>query len=72
MLSDIEIARQATPKPITEIAASLGIPADELEPYGKTKAKISESNHHVKTLLICSKNMSVFSWFCKVYPHSDE
>ncbi len=39
-LSDIEIA-QATPmRPITEIAAKLGIAADDLELYGKYKAKI--------------------------------
>ena len=43
MLSDIQIAQQATAKPITEIAASIGIPLEELEPYGRTKAKISES-----------------------------
>ncbi len=42
MLSDIEIAQQATLKPITEIACSLGITPDELEPYGKYKAKLSD------------------------------
>jgi formate--tetrahydrofolate ligase len=41
MPSDIEIARQANMKPIAEIAAKLGIPDDALEPYGRTKAKIS-------------------------------
>lgn len=40
-LSDIEIARQARMLPITEIATRLGIPADEIEPYGRDKAKIS-------------------------------
>ncbi|MBQ9414235.1 MAG: formate--tetrahydrofolate ligase [Clostridia bacterium] len=39
-LSDIEIAQQATPKPITDIAASLGLQPDELIPYGYDKAKI--------------------------------
>ena len=43
MLTDIEIAKQATPKPIGEIAQALGIPSRELEPYGHTKAKISEA-----------------------------
>ncbi len=38
--SDIEIARAATMKPITEVAAKIGIPADALVPYGHTKAKI--------------------------------
>ncbi len=42
MLSDIEIAQQATLKPITKIAADLGIEEDELELYGKYKAKLSE------------------------------
>ncbi|NVP58086.1 formate--tetrahydrofolate ligase [Mycoplana rhizolycopersici] len=39
--SDIEIARAARKKPILEIGASLGIPAEELLPYGHDKAKIS-------------------------------
>lgn len=43
MLSDIEIAQQATLKPISEIADQLGIKADELEPYGRYKAKLNES-----------------------------
>ena len=42
MLSDIEIAQQAHKKKITEIAASLGIPDEEIEPYGHYKAKLSE------------------------------
>jgi formate--tetrahydrofolate ligase len=41
--SDIEIARAATMKPITEVAAKIGIPADALVPYGTTKAKLSFS-----------------------------
>jgi len=39
--SDLEIAQAAKLKPITEIAASIGIKDEELLPYGKTKAKIS-------------------------------
>jgi formate--tetrahydrofolate ligase len=39
--SDIEIAREATLKPITEVADSLGIPASALKPYGHDKAKIT-------------------------------
>lgn len=41
MLSDIEIAQKATPKPITEIAEGLGIPQDQLNSYGNHKAKVS-------------------------------
>lgn len=40
-LSDIEIAQQAKMKPITEVAATLGIHEDDLEHYGKYKAKVS-------------------------------
>ena len=42
MLTDIEIAQQATLKPIAEIATSLGIREEELEPYGRFKAKIND------------------------------
>ena len=38
--SDIEIAREATQKPIGEIGDRLGIPREALLPYGHTKAKI--------------------------------
>lgn len=41
MLSDIEIAQRAEMKPVTEIGASIGIPAEDLENYGPYKAKIS-------------------------------
>ena len=41
LMSDIEIARAAPIKPITEIADNLGIPYDALVPYGHTKAKIA-------------------------------
>ena len=39
--SDIEIAREAKIKPIAEVAAKVGVPADALVPYGWTKAKVS-------------------------------
>lgn len=41
MLTDIEIAQQADIRPITEIAEKLGIEDDELELYGRYKAKLS-------------------------------
>ncbi|MBR7143216.1 MAG: formate--tetrahydrofolate ligase [Clostridia bacterium] len=41
MLSDIEIASAAIPCPITEIAEQLGIRTEELEPYGRFKAKVN-------------------------------
>ena len=40
MKKDIEIAQEANIRPIAEIAAKLGIPGDELEMYGRYKAKI--------------------------------
>ena len=39
--SDIEIAREATAKPIEEIAAKIGIPTEELVRYGDDKAKVT-------------------------------
>jgi formate--tetrahydrofolate ligase len=40
--SDIEIARGAEKKPIQEVGAHLGIPAEHLLPYGHDKAKVSQ------------------------------
>ena len=40
--TDIEIAREAKKKPIMEIGAKLGIPAEHLLPYGHDKAKVSQ------------------------------
>jgi formate--tetrahydrofolate ligase len=40
MKSDLEIAREATLRPIGEIAAKLNIPDTAIEPYGRHKAKI--------------------------------
>ncbi len=42
MRTDIEIAQQVPLKPITEIASMVGILPDELEMYGKYKAKITD------------------------------
>ena len=63
MLTDIEIAQQAHPKPITEIADKLGISSDDLEFYGKYKAKLSEelisrtsSNKDGKLILVTAIN----------------
>jgi formate--tetrahydrofolate ligase len=41
MTSDIHIAQRATMQRISQVAATLGIPDDALEPYGHYKAKIS-------------------------------
>ena len=43
MKTDIQIAQEATMKPITQVAETLDMSGDELELYGKYKAKISDS-----------------------------
>ena len=40
--TDIEIARSAVKKPIQEVGAHLGIPAEHLLPFGHDKAKVSQ------------------------------
>ncbi len=63
MKSDIQIAQEATMKPITQIAALLSIEPDELELYGKYKAKIAdeylrkiENNSTGKLILVTAIN----------------
>ncbi len=63
MKSDIEIARQAKMLPITEIAKKAGIGEDDLELYGKYKAKLSEDfllsikdNDNGKLILVSAIN----------------
>ena len=41
--SDIEIALAQTPKPVAQLAHEIGIHPDELESYGKYKAKVELS-----------------------------
>ena len=41
--SDIVIATSQTPKPVVDIASSIGLTADEVESYGKYKAKVELS-----------------------------
>ena len=40
MKSSLEIARAASPRPITQIAKDLGLAPDEIELYGTYKAKV--------------------------------
>ncbi len=63
MKTDIQIAQEATMQPITEVAKKIGIDADELELYGKYKAKISneylkkiENNPNGKLILVTAIN----------------
>ena len=43
MKTDIQIAQEAKMLPITDIAASLGVTEEELEQYGRFKAKINDA-----------------------------
>ena len=43
MKTDIEIAQEAVMKPVEEVAAGLGIKPEDLELYGRYKAKLTES-----------------------------
>ena len=58
MLSDIEIAESCVMQPITRIATKLGLSEDELELYGRYKAKINlkEVNPKSKLILVTSIN----------------
>lgn len=59
MLSDIEIARNARPRPIADIAASLGYSPEDIEPYGKFKAKVplpSGKDSEAKLILVTAMN----------------
>jgi len=63
MFTDIEIAQKCKMKPITEVASTLGIDPDELELYGKYKAKLTDSlwqrvrnNRDGKLILVTAVN----------------
>ncbi|SDW20298.1 Formate-tetrahydrofolate ligase [Kandleria vitulina] len=63
MLTDVEIAQQTKMEPIAEIAAKLGLSDDDLELYGKYKAKVSldtlkkvENNENGKLVLVTAIN----------------
>jgi len=61
--TDIQIAREASKRPIQEIGAKLGISSDDLLPYGHDKAKVSQSfinsvqgNENGKLILVTAIN----------------
>ena len=63
MKTDIEIAQEAQMKPIGQVAESIGISQDELEFYGKYKAKLSDElwdrikgNENGKLVLVTAIN----------------
>ncbi len=51
-MTDIEIANSITPKPIVEVAKNLGVDSEDLELYGRYKAKINNFNINPKGKLI--------------------
>ena len=59
MLSDIEIAESAKLRDIREIAANIGLTDNEIEPYGKYKAKLSlpqNAERKAKLILVTAIN----------------
>ena len=63
VISDIEIAREATKLPIKEVAKKLGIEEEELIPFGHDKAKVSDqfirsvkNNQNGKLILVTAVN----------------
>ena len=63
MKTDIEIAQEAAMLPIKDVAASIGVEEDDLELYGKYKAKLSDeylkkvqSNPNGKLVLVTAIN----------------
>ena len=44
--TDLEIARSVAPRPIVDVARDLGLHDDEVEPYGRTKAKVTLDGIH--------------------------
>ena len=63
MLTDVEIAQSAKMKPIVEVAQKVGLDEDDLELYGKYKAKISleaikklDQNEDGKLILVTEKD----------------
>ena len=61
--TDIEIAREANKQPIQKVGAKLGIPSEDLLPFGHDKAKVSDrfiksldSNANGKLILVTAIN----------------
>ena len=66
MLTDVEIAQSTVMEPIKNVAEKIGLTEDDLELYGKYKAKISletikkvENNPDGKLILVTAINISL-------------
>ena len=69
MKTDIQIAQEACMLPIKEVAAKIGMTEDDLELYGKYKAKISDDfidkckdNKDAKLVLVTAINPTPVSY----------
>ena len=61
MKTDIQIAQEAVLQPIEEVAKGLGLTRDELEFYGKYKAKISDE--YIDTSVVeYIKTNNLYGW----------
>ena len=85
MKTDIQIAQEATLQPIKEVAATIGIEEEDLELYGKYKAKISDeliarshNNPDGKLILVTSRrrkndsHRGIGSGICKTWEKSND
>ena len=62
MQTDIEIAQAATLAPIREIAAKVGLKEEELEAYGRYKAKVDLSFQPARTQNLADKQLRSHSF----------
>ena len=61
MKTDVEIASEFTPQPITDIAAELGVQEDELLPYGRDLAKVSRRALERKSAVTARRKLILVS-----------
>ena len=75
MKTDIQIAQEATLQPIKEVAATIGIEEEDLELYGKYKAKTDSGDRHQSNTSRRRKNDShrgIGSGICKTWEKSND
>ena len=61
MKTDVDIATEFVPRPITEIASTLGVLDDELLPYGRDLAKVSRSAMERKSRVTARRKLILIS-----------
>lgn len=65
--SDIEISRAQTPKPIVQLAEEIGLLPEELEAYGRSKAKVQLSVLKRLQQQPNGKYVLVAGWGCSIF-----